>query len=179
MYDKADRKIIKRQFCEPDGLWDGASYIEHNSCFNHTSSNAKAALKNIVHSEDFYSPRTPPCEEIWKSAAYQGNYTFIDNYWDKSLWSKRRTKSFNIITITDNVISQIVNMTRTDNGEYDINSVTTFQCEFGPEKSRKTFFGLNTERYRTISVKETIQQYKNGQPYGQPTVKTYESEQIL
>ena len=103
---------------------------------------------------------------------------FIDNYWSESLWLKIDVNSFNIITVKDNVVSQIVNMTK-NNGKFNINSVTTFECEFGDIQSRKKLFGLWTEKFRTITVKETTQQYLNEKPYGQPIYKTYQREQIL
>ena len=178
LYNKADRKIIPREFCEPEGAWEGAVAYTPHSSFYQISSTAKNTLKKVIRAEGNFSPREPPCDNAWKSAAEKGNYTFIDNYWDRSLWVKRRINRFNIITVKNNVISQIVNMTRNSDGEYDINSITTFECKFSKIKSKQNWLMLSVN-YRTISVKETTQRYKNGQPYGEPTVKTYQSEQIL
>ncbi|MBQ7490653.1 MAG: hypothetical protein IJT51_09090 [Bacteroidales bacterium] len=178
LYSKADRKILKREFCKPDGVWEGANSYNQKSSLREISSVAYTALDNIMPEEVNSLPVRPPCEGAWRNAAKQGSYIFIDNYWSESLWLKKNINSFNIITVKDNVISQIVNMTK-NNGEFNINSVTTFECEFGDIQSRKKSFGLWTEKFRAITVKGTTQKYLNGKPYGHPIYKTYQCEQIL
>ncbi len=87
------------------------------------------------------------------------------------------------MTVEQNYITQIVNLTRPDgDGNFNINSVTSFNTQKGDIQSRQVgtwWGGTRTEKYRTLTVTETTQGYKNNQASGAATSKTYTREEIV
>jgi hypothetical protein len=77
----------------------------------------------------------------------------------------------------------MVNLIRgSGNDQYNINSVTSFDISVGDIQSRqkRTWWGgTKTEQYRMLNVMGTIQNYKNNQPNGKPTTKSYQTEEIV
>jgi hypothetical protein len=174
----------QRQFNKPDGIWEGAAYNERGYNLSNLSSGAYVALSGLFpdnkHIDASYGT---PNDYMWMQMAKQGSYVFVDNAWDESLWLHSTVKSFNIITVTENRVTQTINLTRgSGKDKYNINSITSFDISIGDIQSRqkRTWWGgTKTEQYRMLNVTETIQNYKNNQPNGNPTVKTYQTKEIV
>jgi RHS repeat-associated protein len=183
LYDNAN-PWIKRERGKPDGMWDGVVYNIHKSNFQHTSASAKQALGGLFPSvqhpgADYGSPN----DAMWRNVAEKGTYLFLDDRYSESEVFHINQTSFNIMTVEQNYITQIVNLTRSDgNGQFNINSVTTFNIQKGDVQTREVgtwWGGTRTEKYRTLTVTETSQQYKNNEATGSSTSKTYTREEVI
>ncbi|MDQ3535978.1 MAG: hypothetical protein M3421_10175 [Bacteroidota bacterium] len=183
LYDNAN-PWIKRERGRPDGAWEGANFNIHESDFQHTSTGAKQALGALFPSvrypgTDFGSPN----DFIWRNVAEKGTYLFLDDRYAESEVFHINQTSFNIMTVEQNYITQIVNLTRSDgDGKFNVNSVTNFDIQKGDVQTRKVgtwLGGTRTEKYRTLTVTETTQQYKNNEATGYSTSITYTREEII
>ena len=183
LYSRAT-PLIPRQRGNPDGAWSGATYFPHASVWGCISSGAQNALGKLFPnngnvSADYGSPN----DGAWRRAALLGSYTYVDDKYAVSEVFRIGEKSFNIMTVEENYITQIVNLERTSrDGKFNINSVTSFDIEKGDVQSRtvKTWWGgSRTEKYRILNVTETIQQYKNNQAIGEKQVRKYTTEEVI
>nr|MBA3985764.1 hypothetical protein [Flavobacteriales bacterium] len=90
---------------------------------------------------------------------------------------------YNIYTVEENYITQIVNLSRpNDNSKYNISSVTSFDIQKGDIQTRQVntwWGGSKAEKYRTLTVTETTQKYENNQASGTGTSKSYKREEIV
>lgn len=173
---------IKRERGKPDGAWDGASQMKHDHVWMYTSSDASKALEGITGKKggsDYGSPN----DGMWRDAAEKGTYIFVDDRWAESEWLFIDLLEYNIMTVEENYITQVVNMSRPNNkSEYGISSVTTFDIGKGDIQSRKVstwYGGTKTEKYRTLTVTETTQTYKDNKPSGSAKTETYTREEII
>jgi RHS repeat-associated protein len=119
----------------------------------------------------------------FQKAATQGSYTFADDALSESDFFNINKSSFNLISVEENVITKIVNMTRNssdDDNQYNINSVTTLDTKVGDIQTRnvKGLFGMKEEKYRSIEVTETTQKYENNKAKGDASVKITKREKI-
>jgi hypothetical protein len=118
-------------------------------------------------------------------AADIGSYTFADDAQSESEWFGINKSSFNLISVEENYITKIVNLTRDasdDDNNYNVNSVTSFKIEKGEIQTRKESrgaAGYETVKYRSLTVTETTQNYKNNKASGKATSKTYTKEEIV
>lgn len=185
LFNNTNSKFLKRSRNSPDAQWQGASVHKHETNFEHTSTGAFNALKKLFPNNDnIDSSFDAPSDGIWNSVSKLGTYTFIDDRYAESEWLFMNQSSYNIFTVEENYITQVVNLSRSDvdNGEFNINSVTSFNIDKGDVQSRtvKTWWGgSKTEKYRTLNVTETTQSYKNNSPSGKSTSKTYTREEII
>jgi len=181
LYNNAN-PLIARNRDKPDGAWDGASAFVHESVWMHTTNNAIEALDKLFPGIGKYDYGAPN-DEAWRNAATQGTYVFVDDRYSESEVFFINQTSFNFITVEQNYITQIVNMTRPDgDGKYNINSVTKFDIQKGNVQTRsvKTWWGgTRQEQFRTLTVTETTETYKDNQSTGQSTSKTYTTEEIV
>jgi RHS repeat-associated protein len=171
----------QRKFAQPDGMWEGAWHNERGYNLSNLSADATSTLSALFPEKSYIDAAAKtPDDYKWMRMADQGSYVFVDNAWDESMWMHSTTTSFNIMTVTENRITQIVNLTRGSSKEkYNINSITTFDIIVGGIQSRqkRTWWGgTKTEQYRTLNITETIQ---NNQSNGNKTVKTYQTEEIV
>ena len=129
---------------------------------------------------------TAPQLDNFTQAAFSGSYIFVDNV-NAEHWGYFDKTQFNVITVTDNEISEIVNFKReinynpfSESTRYDINYVTTFQKSVSELKTETDKNGV-TRKYRIITTTETTQYYKNNLPdtdhieYNKYERKEYES----
>ena len=130
-------------------------------------------------------PGTQSSLDAFQNAAEIGSYTFIDDALSESSFFNVNKSSFNLISVEQNYITRIVNMSRNsgdDDNQYNINSVTTFDIQKGEIQTRKEstwYGGEKTVKYRTLTVTETTQNYKNNQASGDATSKTYTREEVV
>jgi hypothetical protein len=183
LYDNAD-PFIERSRNSPSGHNEGAAYNIHESNFSHTTIEAKAALGKLFPSnKQPGSAYSAPNDEVWRKVAEKGTYTYLDDRYSESEWLHINTTSFNIMTVEQNYITQIVNLTRPDgDGSFNIKSVTTFDIQKSDVQSREVdtwWGGTKTEKYKTLTVTETTQSYKNNQASGAATSKTYTKDEII
>lgn len=183
LYNNAN-PLIKRSRDKPDGFYDGADYNRHEGNLEHTSKSALNSLKKIFPNNSLIdSDWGSPNDSQWRDAAKLGTYTFLDDRYSESEVFHINQMDFNIMTVEENYITQIVNLNRTDSdGQFNINSVTNFDISKGDVQTRtvKTWWGgSRTEKYRTLSITETTQGYKNNTASGKSTSKTYTKEEII
>ena len=181
LHNRADGFLPRRRG-EPDGAWSGAKSFPPTSVWERTSTGAMNALKKIFpNKESVVSDYGSPNDGAWRNAADMGSYTYVDDKYSVSEIFRIGQKSFNIVSVDENYITQSVNLTRTDkSGKYNINSVTTFDIEKGDVQYRnvKTWWGgTRTEKYRELKVTETTQYYENNQPTDRKEVKSYTREE--
>ena len=174
---------LRRQFNKPDGLWEGAWYLKRGNNLSKLSAHSYNSLKLIFpNKSDVGMAYQTPNDFLWLDVANQGSYIYVDNIWSESLWLHSRTNSFNIITVTKNRITQIVNLSRLSGDEqYNLNSVTTFDISVGEIQSRikNTWWGgVKTESFRILNVTESTIYYKNNKPNGN-TTRSYQTEEIV
>ena len=176
--------LIPRQRGKPDGVWSGAAYFPHSSVWESISAGAQKALGKLFPnngnvSADYGSPN----DGAWRRAALLGSYSYVDDKYAVSEVFHIGKKSFNIMTVDENYITQIVNLDRPSrDGKFNINSVISFDIEKGDIQIRtvKTWWGgSRTEKYRILNVIETIQQYKNNQAIGEKQVRKYITEEVI
>jgi len=168
----------------PDGLWDGAYYFEPDRSLSKLSKSAISELKKLFPSKvnitNCYSQEsTYP----WLCAAEIGTYSFIDRFYCELGGLFIDFQTFNIISVENNYISQIIHFER-DKGEdsFNIVSITSFHIDKGEMKTRyvKTITGrIIKQEYRILKVTESIQNYKDNKPYGKPIKREYEKEEII
>lgn len=129
----------QRRFCKPDGAWDGALYNKRDYNLRCLSSGAEKVLRVLFpKKESVYQSYRTPNDYQWMAMAKQGSYVFLDNDWSESIWFHSKIKEFNIITVIENRITQIVNLTRGSGKEdYNINSVTSLNISVGEELTRQ------------------------------------------
>ena len=142
----------RRQFNKPDGYADGGIYNKRDYNLSHLSSDAYSVLRELFpNNENIDVAYSTPDDYKWMDMARQGSYVFLDNTWDESLWLHSTTKDFNIITVAENRITQIVNLNRMSSEEqYDVNTVTTFDIKVGDIQSRQKTtckFQIETQRF--------------------------------
>ena len=172
-----------------DQYYDGDDTSYRGLVKDKFSKGADDALEQL-----FGEPRDPskPAKPMGKTTlsnfqtvAKSGTYTFVDDAFSESYCLNANKRSFNIISVEKNYITQMVKMTRDpwdDDNEYSISSVTTFDTEKSDLKMRKTsVLGIlvSVEIFRTLTVTETVQKYENNKPSGNPTTTTYTREQII
>ena len=183
LYSRAT-PLIPRQRGKPDGVWSGAAYFPHSSVWESISAGAQKALGKLFPnngnvSADYGSPN----DGAWRRAALLGSYSYVDDKYAVSEVFHIGKKSFNIMTVDENYITQIVNLDRPSrDGKFNINSVISFDIEKGDIQIRtvKTWWGgSRTEKYRILNVIETIQQYKNNQAIGEKQVRKYITEEVI
>ena len=169
---------------KPDGLWEGADYCKHDRSLSYLSNPAISELKRLFpHKENINSCFSQESTYPWLCVAQIGTYSFIDDYYCESEVLFIDLHAFNIINVENNYISQIIHFER-DNGKdlFDIVSITSFHIDKGNIQTRnvKTILGKTIEqRYRILKVTEYIQKYKDNEPFGEPTVREYEKEEIV
>lgn len=173
---------FKNERNKPDGLSEGAAVHVHENVWEHTSSGASNALGQITGLEggaDYGAPN----DAIWRNVAEKGSYIFVDDKYAESEWFFINQLEYNVTTVEENYITQIVNLTRPDdNSKFNINSVTSFDIQKGDIQTRQVgtwWGGTRSEKYRILTVTETTQQYKNNEDTGTSTSKTYTSEEII
>lgn len=189
--DEALKSKISRKFLGIDALSlprqrnseGGRSPLAADKSYNKTSGEAKTVLKGIFGVSTYAGA---PCDNCWNKAAESGSYSFLNSVYAESGVFQTDETSYNVITVEDNAISQVVELNLNSNDEFDINSVTTFEVGKGDVQTRtvteKGWFGTEkevTEKFRTLNVTETTQNYSNNQPTGQATTKTYQREEII
>ena len=92
---------------------------------------------------------------VWQKVGDLGTYSYVDDIYSRS------RKSFNVISVKENIINQIISFERNNiNDKYSIKSITTFETERIGNK---------------LQVTETTQNYSNGKPKGNAIVKSYET----
>lgn len=169
---------------KPDGMYDGAAYHVHESIWQHTSPSAVKALQGM-----FPTNSTPnsswgaPNYGAWSNVAEKGTYTFIDDIYAESEVFFANKLSYNIMTVKQNYITQITHMSRANDGQqFNISSVTNFDIQKGDIQTRSVntwWGGSREEKYRSLTVTETTQLYKNNEPSGEGTRQTYTREEIV
>jgi RHS repeat-associated protein len=172
----------RRQRAAPDGGFSGGVQNKHKSSYDETSSAAISELENNVFSYSENLDASAPDDYLWNNAAESGTYTFLNSAYSESEVFHMDENSFNVTEVTDNMISKVANLTRGENGEFNISSVTTFDVTSGDvqERQEKTWWGgTKTVKYKVLTVTETTQNYKGNRTNGDPTKRTYNVEQIL
>ena len=162
---------------KPDGAWDGASFNILESNFKYTSSEARIALGRLFPSNKFpESDSGSPNDGLWREVADKDTYTFLDDRYSESELFHINKTSFNIMTVEQNYMTQIVNLTRSNGeGKFNIHSVTSFNILKGNIQLRQveTFWGGTKKiKYRILTVTETMQLYKDNQAFGNPVLNT-------
>lgn len=149
---------------------------------NQISGSASKALKSIYGKTPVLGlpgkPGTKSALHEFQDAAKLGSYTFADDAISESFFFNINKSSFNLISVEQNYITKIVNLTRDgsdDDNDYSINSVTTFDTKVGEIQTRTG----STEKYRILTVTETTQSYKDNKPSGENTSKTYTKEETV
>jgi len=144
------------------------------------SSNAKSTLNGILPNSGPNFGTDPPDIGAFNKAADKGSYTFVDDALAEN-WVWIDKSEFNIVSVAQNYVTQIVNMQR-NGDEYNINSVTDFSIKIDEVQTRqeKTWWGGTKDvKFRTLTVTETTQHYENNQKSGSATSKTYTTEEIV
>lgn len=172
-----------------DKYYDGEDVAYRGLVKDKISEGADKALEEIFgEPRDINKPAKPSNKASlmnWQTAAESGTYTFVDDALSESYWFNANKSRFKIISVEQNYITQIVQMVRDpsdDDNEYSVSSVTTFDTEKGEVKSRDIYFlgvFMYTEKYRELTVTETVQNYENNEATGSPTVTTYTVEEII
>ena len=176
---------VTRARDKPDGFYDGAVYNKHEGNLEHTSKNALGALQKIYPNNNLIdSDWGSPNDSRWQEAAKLGTYTFLEDRYSESEVFFKNQMEYNIMTVEQNYITQIVNLKRSSSdGDFNIYSVSNFSIEKGATQTRtvKSWFGLisKKENYRTLSVTETIQKYIHNKPSGNSVTKKYNKEEII
>ncbi|MCG3165623.1 MAG: hypothetical protein POELPBGB_01391 [Bacteroidia bacterium] len=165
--------------------WDVETLHWHETNLSHTSNGAKGALASMFKTTPEYASLTSgaPNDGAWGEAARTGTYSFLDDNYAESEWLYMNQNEYNILTVEENYITRVINLTRpNDESQFNINSVTKFDIQKGEIQTRnvKTFWGGNkVEKFRSLQVTETTETYKNNQPTGQTSSKTYTTEEIV
>ena len=181
-YKRAMGGFIRRSR-DHSNKWDGSYVRKFGYNFAKTSEGAKNALSSMFNFDPLVTSGAPN-DYAWGAAAKVGSYTFTSDLYSESEFFIP-IKGFNIITVEKNYVTQIVNLTRGGRkDEYNINSVTTFDVNESEVQTRwvptdGAQIGIRQEKYKTIDVKETTTEYKNNQPTGNVTTKTYTREIII
>ena len=162
--------FFERSFNKPDGLYDGISFISRGSSLRNLSNGTIQILSGIFPNIDQVNNScSAPNDYEWRKAARNGSYIFVDNIYSNSLWLYRPIYSFNILTVKENYITQIVTMRRSSRKDsYKIYSRTDFNI------NSTGYEIINNRKYKILNVIESTQYYKNDQPYGEPKTKTYQ-----
>ncbi len=181
------RKLNLRGRGGDTGVWEGHSDIRHDLTSRLFSTGANTALRGLLGLEnrasEFVSASEAPIDAFWEKAAESGSYSFLAPTFAESEVFFIDEQSAEAVTVEDNYIKQIVGLERNDDGEFDVSKVTSFETKKGEIKTRekKSFFGLITkiEKYRELTVTETVQNYSNNKPSGKSTTRTYTREEII
>ncbi len=121
----------------------------------------------------------PPNNRAWEKAALTGTYVYVDDFFAESTFFGKNHKSFNIITVEENTITQIINFQRNgpnDNDKFSIKSISTFETVYVGKETTEIVNGLGftltvtADKYKTI---ETIEYYDKGKKTGKVETKDH------
>ncbi len=152
-----------RSFDGPDDAWEGGlGFPARDRSLDKTTSESLSFILNNV------SPRRPsaknavtnPNDHLWRKAANSGTYTFIDDATAEGAFYIDK-QSYNVISVEDNYISQVINLSRNGDDNFEVNSITNFSVEKGDVVTKQTKRGEKS--YRTLTVTETTRTFRNGQ----------------
>jgi len=170
---------VPRSRNTPDGLAtvEKAPH-EHETNFEHTSKGAFSALKAIFPDNVNVNMTGPsPDDRLWREAAQIGTYTFLSDRYSESEFLFSNQLDYDIYSVTDNYISQMVHLSRkNDNSEFNISAVTKFDIQKSEVKTtnEKNWLGKTKKvHFQILTVTETIQKYENNKPVGDPTTNIY------
>lgn len=131
-------------------------------------------------------PGTQSALYEFQAAAKAGSYTFADDAKSESFLFNINKSSFNLISVEQNYITKIVNLTRNssdDDNDFSVNSVTTFDIQKGDIKYREVAgevpYTKTMQKYRTLTVTETTQNYKDNKASGKATSQTYTKDEVI
>ena len=147
-------KESNRMRSKLDGIWEGADPFPLKKSLHYLDNASKKLLESFFpNNEDVTSNYVQGKCYYWQEVAKIGEYSYVDDIY------YRGSKHFNIISVKDNIVNQIIHFEKKD-GLFEIESVTSFESKKVGDK---------------IIVKESVQHYKNGLPYGELQLKNYET----
>lgn len=190
-YDATKHKIVQdNDLLANLSTWDnnprrrgGLGIHPHETNLSYTSKSAIGALSGIYNTELPGSSTVAPSDYSWGLAALKGTYVFLDDRYSESEVFYIDQLEYNILSVEENYITQITKLTRSDgDSKFNIESTTSFDIQKGDIQSRtiRTWYGgTKTEKYRTLSITETTETYKDNKATGNKTTKKYTRDEII